>query len=142
MKRYTLKMKRYTTLKMKKYTTLKMKKKYKKIKKRGGTAKKKCIDFCKNDFLPSERLIYQKIARDNNEVYKERTPKEDKYSLKVCKKIYCNIGCINKYTDTGFYADIKNDFKNDYSNEQIDKLKEKGALSGCIKYDKYLDNYL
>ena len=134
MKRYTLKMKKYT---------LKMKKKYKKIKKRGGTtAKKKCFDFCKNDFLPSERLIYQKIARDNNEVYKERTPKEDKYSLKVCKKIYCNIGCINKYADTGLYADIKNDFKNDYSNEQIDKLKEKGALSGCIKYDKYLDNYL
>ena len=127
---------------MKRYT-----RKFKQIHKRGGGTKKynktkKCNDFCKNDFLPNRRRIYQKIARDNKVVYIERTPKEYKFALNTCKKVYCNKGCKNKLIDTGFYKDIKNNFKTSYTNEQINKLQEKGALSGCMKDDNYVDNYL
>ena len=111
-------------------------------KKRGGGTKKKCEDFCKNDFVPTRRLIYQKLARDKNEVYVEQTPKEKKFSLKTCKKVYCNKSCKNKYQETGFYKDISNDFKTNYTNEEINKLQAKGAFSGCMKDDRYVDNYL
>lgn len=134
---------------MKRYTR-KLHKKHKqfiktarKTNKRGGRrTNKKCEDFCKNDFLPNRRLISQKRARDNNEVYIERTPKEHKFAFKTCKNVYCNKGCKNKFTDTGFYKDISNDFNNNYNNYQINKLKEKGALSGCRIDEKYVDNYL
>ena len=109
-------------------------------KKRG--TKKKCADFCKNDFVPNKELIWQKIARDENEVYLERTSKQNKFSLKVCKKVFCNKGCKHKYQDTGFYKDIKNDFNTNYTNEQINKLQEKGAFSGCFKDSRYVDKYL
>ena len=126
---------------MKKYTR-KLHKKHKQFIKKGGKSNKKCEDFCKNDFVPNRRLISQKRARDNNETYIERTPKEYKFALKTCKKVYCNKGCKNKFTDTGFYKDISNDFKDNYNNYQINKLKEKGALSGCMKDEKYANNYL
>lgn len=128
---------------MKRYT----KKRHRGTKKRrGGTNKKyttkKCEDFCKNDFVPNKELIWQKIARDENEVYLERTSKQNKFSLKVCKKVFCNKGCKNKHQENGFYKDIINDFNTDYTNEQINKLQEKGAFSGCLKDSRYIDKYL
>jgi len=132
---------------MKKYTR-KLKQRHEK-KKRGGGIKTKCVDFCKNDFVPNKELIWRKIARDENEVYLERTPKQKKFSLKVCKKVFCNKGCKKKnqgtrsYKDiSGFYKDIVNDFDINYTNKQINKLQEKGALSGCLKDDRYVDNYI
>ena len=124
---------------MKKYTRkLKVK-----LKKRGGGTKKKCGEFCKNEFLPKRRLIYQKIASDKNEAYVEYTPKEYKFALNACKKVYCNKGCRNKYRDSGFYENVKDDFNTDYTKAERDKLQEKGALTGCYMKDKrYVDNYL
>ena len=105
---------------------------------------KKCENFCKNDYT----LEMEKVS---GEFYKKhlKTPynpskvtREINYN--ACKKKFCNEKCEgilnDKQQQLEYIKTLNNGFSKSYSKDKIEKLKNRGALSGCIyvtDYDVY-----
>ncbi len=103
----------------------------KKIKnKTSKSSYKPCEQFCKKDYMVEMDNVYRKSAKKYNQVYKP-TKEDLKSRYNVCKKTFCNSQC------EGYPIQIKhkNGFQKEYRVPQINKLKEKGALSGCVYTD-------
>jgi hypothetical protein len=91
---------------------------------------KPCEQFCKKDYMVEIDKVYRKSAKKWKQPYK--STKEDlKFRYDVCKKTFCNSKC------EGYPIQIKhkNGFQKEYTTPQVEKLKEKGALSGCVYTD-------
>lgn len=64
--------------------------------------------------------------------------KEKKAAYKTCKKTFCNKKCVgydfygDKKKQLAFQRKIKNGFQDTYSSDKVNRLKQKGALSGCV----------
>lgn len=94
---------------------------------------KACENFCKNDYFVELEKTAKKFAEKYHIPYKP-TKWNDKISNIACKKSYCNVKCdgfpsfYNKTTK----RKIKQGFHKLYTPRQINKLKRRGALSGCF----------
>ena len=98
----------------------------------------RCSRFCKNDYMPNIAKVVKKYTGSVNIDFAHKP----KYKHMVCKMIYCNKGCPNKNARTGFYKDIKNDFNIKYTDAEIKKMKDKGALTGCVRDELYMNNFI
>jgi hypothetical protein len=92
---------------------------------------KQCEDFCKNDYKEHVVKQREKNQKKYNYVY-SATNKKDQFGYATCKKSYCNEKCEG----LDFFGDnkknIKNGFMNTFSAKQVEMLKKRGALSGCM----------
>lgn len=92
---------------------------------------KQCEDFCKNDYKEHVVKQREKNQKKFNYVY-SATNKKDEFGYATCKKSYCNEKCEG----LDFFGDnkknIKNGFMNTFSAKQVEMLKKRGALSGCM----------
>jgi hypothetical protein len=92
---------------------------------------KQCEDFCKNDYKEHVVKQREKNQKKYNYVY-SATNKKDEFGYATCKKSYCNEKCEG----LDFFGDnkknIKNGFMNTFSKKQVEMLKKRGALSGCM----------
>ena len=84
--------------------------------------------------------VYKKLSKKWNQPY--NPTKEDlKFRYNLCKKTFCNSKCegypFQIKHKNGFQIKDKNGFKKKYTIAQIDKLKERGALSGCVNISDY-----
>jgi len=108
---------------------------------------KKCDNFCKNDYLPE---IYKKIpANLKSFANKNKTlvKKLEKLDFGLCKRDFCNEGCTEGFDFEFVFGDkekhkkefkknfskkLYNGFVDSYSAEEVEMLKKRGALSGCV----------
>ena len=91
---------------------------------------KRCEDFCVNDFIPqTDRKFKNMLKKYKLPSLKKgnQQQQKDRYTIKysICKKMFCNPKCL----------DIN--VKKTYSRRNMNKLRKKGALSGCIKSHNY-----
>ncbi len=112
---------------------------------------KKCHDFCKNDYVVQREKnapAYIKRRRKTNTKIDEkmRLDRANRY----CRQDFCNENCaegiIYYYPELekSFRKTIKNGFVDSYSPDEIEMLKNKGALSGCtnrLKHKLIPDGY-
>ena len=112
---------------------------------------KKCHDFCKNDYvvqMEKNAPAYLKRRRKTNNKIDEkmRLDRANRY----CRQDFCNENCaegiIYYYPELekSFRKTVKNGFVNSYSPDEIEMLKNKGALSGCtnrLKHKLIPDGY-
>ncbi len=112
---------------------------------------KTCKQFCKNEYVPEMNRVFKKdsdeearIYGKNRYPYKSPTKKDILFSNKLCLKTFCNNDCsqfidsvkdINRKNE--FLETITDGFSKKYTKSQITKLKNKGALSGCIWAQNY-----
>jgi len=98
---------------------------------------KQCEDFCKNDYREHVVKQREKNQKKYNYVY-SATNKKDQFGYATCKKSYCNEKCEgldffgNKEEELSHKKNIKNGFMNTFSAKQVEMLKKRGALSGCM----------
>jgi hypothetical protein len=92
---------------------------------------KQCEDFCKNDYREHVVKQREKNQKKFNYVY-SATNKKDEFGYATCKKSYCNEKCegLDLFDDNK--KNIKNGFMNTFSAKQVEMLKKRGALSGCM----------
>jgi hypothetical protein len=95
----------------------------------------KCENFCKKDYMVEMDKVYTNNAKKYNIAYKP-TKKDKEFMYNTCKKTFCNKKC-DGYTIQNFKRNIKNGFQKTYKKNNIQKLKEKGALSGCVDIVDY-----
>ena len=112
---------------------------------------KKCHDFCKNDYLvqmEKNTPAYVKRRRKTNNKIDEKMRLDS--ANRICRQDFCNENCaegiIYYYPELekAFRKTIKNGFVNSYSADEIEMLKNKGALSGCtnpLKHKLIPDGY-
>jgi hypothetical protein len=99
----------------------------------------KCHNFCKLNYLVKMKKMSKKKGFVNSISGK-------KYLYHACKKSFCNKPCENyhffddKIQKEQFKAQITNGFQNAYSKKQIQTLKRKGALSGCMFKKEYFNS--
>ena len=104
----------------------------------------KCEDFCKNDYT----VEMDKVSREFYKKYSKSPYNPSKLTREInhnaCKKKFCNVKCegiINdKQQQLEYTKTLNNGFSKSYSKDKIEKLKDRGALSGCIyvtDYDVY-----
>jgi len=98
---------------------------------------KQCEDFCKNDYKDRVVKYREKNQKKYNYVY-SATNKADQFGYATCKKSYCNEKCEgldffgDKEEELEHKKKIKNGFMNTFSAKQVEMLKKRGALSGCL----------
>ena len=98
---------------------------------------KRCEDFCKNDYKDHIVKHREKNQKKYNYVY-SATNKKDEFGYATCKKSYCNQKCEgleffgDKEQELAHKKKIKNGFINTFSKKQVEMLKKRGALSGCM----------
>jgi hypothetical protein len=85
------------------------------------TKKKSCVTFCKKDYRNKLSRRFAKLKLPQS--------KDWNFSMKVCKKTFCNPKCAGYDTTRPFYKKIKNGFQPQYD---ADLFRESGALSGCV----------
>jgi len=92
----------------------------------------KCDQFCKNDYMVEIDKVYRKSAKKWKQEYKP-SKSDLVFRYNVCKKTFCNSKC------EGYPIKIKhkNGFQKKYNNPEVDKLKERGALSACVHIEDY-----
>lgn len=112
---------------------------------------KKCHDFCKNDYLvqmEKNTPAYVKRRRKTNNKIDEKMRLDS--ANRICRQDFCNENCaegiIYYYPELekAFRKTIKNGFVDSYSPDEIEMLKNKGALSGCtnrLKHKLVPDGY-
>ena len=112
---------------------------------------KKCHDFCKNDYVPQREKnapAYLKRRRKSNRRIDEKMRLDSAHRL--CRQDFCNENCaegiIYYYPELekSFRKTVKNGFVDSYSPDEIEMLKNKGALSGCanrLKHKLIPDGY-
>lgn len=94
---------------------------------------KKCENFCKNDYLKEMIKRYKK-----NDPLIKLTKQDSVFLNNTCKKTFCNEKCQgydffgDKIKQQEFQKKIKNGFQSSYSPKKVEKLKKRGALSGCV----------
>ena len=105
---------------------------------------KKCHDFCKNDYLvqmEKNTPAYVKRRRKTNNKIDEKMRLDS--ANRICRQDFCNENCaegiIYYYPELekAFRKTIKNGFVDSYSPDEIEMLKNKGALSGCANQLKH-----
>jgi hypothetical protein len=98
---------------------------------------KQCEDFCKNDYKDHIVKHREKNQKKYNYIY-SATNKADQFGYATCKKSYCNEKCEgldffgDKEEELAHKKKIKNSFMNTFSAKQVEMLKKRGALSGCM----------
>ena len=103
----------------------------------------KCEDFCKNDYMVEMKKVFKNSSKKNNIPYISPTKQEDEFYYNTCKKTFCNEKCDgydffgDKQKQIDFKKKIKNGFQDTYSTNQIEMLKKRGALSGCVNIIDY-----
>ena len=112
---------------------------------------KKCHDFCKNDYLvqmEKNAPAYIKRRRKTNNKIDEKMRLDR--ANRSCRQDFCNENCaegiIYYYPELekSFRKTVKNGFVDSYSPDEIEMLKNKGALSGCtnrLKHKLVPDGY-
>lgn len=112
---------------------------------------KKCHDFCKNDYvvqMEKNTPAYVKRRRKTNNKIDEKLRLDMVH--RICRQDFCNENCaegiIYYYPELekSFRKTIKNGFVDSYSADEIEMLKNKGALSGCtnrLKHKLIPDGY-
>lgn len=114
-----------------------MKKMKTSIKPSTNSKMKQCEDFCKNDYKDRVVKYREKNQKKYNYVY-SATNKADQFGYATCKKSYCNEKCEgldffgDKEEELEHKKKIKNGFMNTFSAKQVEMLKKRGALSGCL----------
>ena len=112
---------------------------------------KKCHDFCKNDYVVQREknapAYIKRRRKTNNKIdEKMRLDRANRY----CRQDFCNENCAEGIVyyypelEKAFRKTIKNGFVNSYSPDEIEMLKNKGALSGCtnrLKHKLIPDGY-
>ena len=112
---------------------------------------KKCHDFCKNDYVVQREknapAYIKRRRKTNNKIdEKMRLDRANRY----CRQDFCNENCaegiIYYYPELekAFRKTVKNGFVDSYSPDEIEMLKNKGALSGCtnrLKHKLIPDGY-
>ena len=98
---------------------------------------KKCTQFCKKDYIPNVNKTYNKMF--NTTSPSKQLNQSMFYS---CKKDYCNKTCTGFFKPhdrsySTFRKNIRNGFTRKYSMRNIQKLKDRGALSGCFRNPDY-----
>jgi hypothetical protein len=95
---------------------------------------KKCENLCITDYLANPSPQFLK----DNRPYGPLTKPERDYMYNLCKKTMCNPKCDgydfngNVEKQNEYKKLIKNGFTKKYTTKQINALKKKGALSGCM----------
>jgi len=106
-----------------------------------------CDNFCKNDYLIQINNMIKKSSKKFNIPYQPPSKKEKQYSLKVCKKTFCNEKCKgydffgNTEKQKHFLKNIKNGFQKSYDNNKVEMYKKKGAVSACVDVIDYDINH-
>ena len=113
---------------------------------------KKCHNFCKNDWMVEQ---YKNVPANLKSIMNkskiagiDRKKLED-MDYRLCKKNFCNESCgegfefdllfgkvkeaQKKKFQENFSKKLYNGFVDSYSAEEVEMLKKKGALSGCVK---------
>ena len=105
---------------------------------------KKCHDFCKNDYVVQREknapAYIKRRRKTNNKIdEKMRLDRANRY----CRQDFCNENCAEGIVyyypelEKAFRKTIKNGFVDSYSPDEIEMLKNKGALSGCANQLKH-----
>lgn len=106
-------------------------------------ALRKCESFCKNDYMVELNKVFKKSSEKYNIPFKSPTKEENEFAYNSCKKSFCNEKCDgydffgDKQKQIDFKKKIRNGFQNTYSKEKVEKMKQRGALSGCVDVVDY-----
>ena len=65
------------------------------------------------------------------------TKKQRDWYTNICKQVYCNETCDGYTMNKNLKMQTKNGFNKIYKKDKINKLKERGALSGCVDVVDY-----
>ncbi len=96
-----------------------------------SSPKKKCNNFCQNDYAAE-------LYKQNPSNYETKT-RQRIIDNQVCKKIFCDEDCKgpayqfhgNTLFQTIFRNKLNKGFIDEYSPKEVEMLKKRGALSGC-----------
>jgi len=122
----------------------KFKKKPKNTTMKNKSGLSKCENFCKNDYtLEMERVAGEFYKKHSKTPFNHsKLTREINYN--ACKKRFCNKKCEgilnDKQQQLEYIKTLNNGFSKSYSKDKIEKLKNRGALSGCVyvtDYDVY-----
>jgi hypothetical protein len=97
-----------------------------------STTMKKCKMYCENDYIPKLNKTMKQMHKRYGIAYKTPTKKEKLAAYNACKKTFCNEKCEGYDSKYNPPENIENGFQKTYTKSQIQKLKKKGALSGCV----------
>lgn len=105
-------------------------------------ALKKCNDFCKKDYTPEMNKVFKRAAKEYGDPYRPPTKDENEYLYQSCNKLFCNERCDGfdfkeDKQRRDFYKKITDGFQKAYTLEKRNKLKERGAFSGCVDVPDY-----
>ena len=98
---------------------------------------KRCEEFCKKDYKEHIEKQREKNKKKYNYTY-SATNNANEFGYTTCKMLYCNEKCEgldffdDKEQELAHKKKIKNGFMNTFSNSQVEMLKKRGALSGCM----------
>jgi hypothetical protein len=114
---------------------------------RKDSTMKKCHNFCKNDWMVEQyKNVPTKLKSIMNKSKIAEIPKKElqEMDFRLCKRNFCNEGCHEGFDFFGikeqqkkfqknFSKKLYNGFVDTYSTNEVEMLKKKGALSGCVK---------
>jgi hypothetical protein len=114
---------------------------------RKDSTMKKCHIFCKNDWMVEQyKNVPTKLKSIMNKSKIAEIPKKElqEMDLRLCKRNFCNQGCEEGFDFFGvkeqqekfqknFSKKLYSGFVDTYSAKEVEMLRKKGALSGCIK---------
>ena len=96
---------------------------------------KKCENVCITDYMKKPSA---KFRKNYKLPYALPTELETKYMYTLCNKTICNSKCEgfdfhgNVKKQKEYKKNVKNGFINKFNTKQINALKKRGALSGCV----------
>ena len=105
-------------------------------KKDKSTSRKKCTIFCKNDYAAE-------LYKHNPSNYETKT-RQRAIDNQLCRRSFCDEDCKgpaykfhdNTLLQTSFRNRLKNGFIDTFTRSEVEMLKKRGALSGCINLMK------
>lgn len=124
---------------------------------RKDSTMKKCHNFCEKDYLVEMRKNNKPPSKASNSISHKTKEKFHAIDTGLCRKNFCNEGCKEGFDFFGITQQqekFKKDFSkklyygfvDSYSAKEVDMLKKRGALSGCIKpinhYEQAVQNAL
>jgi len=103
-----------------------------------------CENFCKNDYTLEMEKVSGDFYKNHSKTPYNPSKLTREINYNACKKKFCNEKCEgilnDKQQELEYIKTLNNGFSKSYSKDKIEKLKNKGALSGCIyvtDYDVY-----
>jgi len=101
-------------------------------KKDKSTSRKKCTHFCKNDYAAE-------LYKQNPSDYETKT-RQRSIDNQLCRRSFCDEDCKgpaykfhdNTLFQTLFRNRLKNGFLDTFTKKEVEMLKKRGALSGCV----------